>query len=92
MKPTNPPTTVAPTFDAALVWSVRVQLEGRNYLHMREVEVFDQNAGNRALNKPSTQSSNMWFDVHGPSSRAVDGSLDTFSHTDLDTGKYNRLA
>ncbi|KAL3817435.1 hypothetical protein ACHAXA_001442, partial [Cyclostephanos tholiformis] len=86
--PTLAPTTVAPTFDAALVWRVRVQLEGRNYLHLREVEVFDQNAVNMALNKPATQSSNTRFDVQW----AVDGSLDTFSHTDLDTGKYNLVA
>jgi hypothetical protein len=85
--PTNIPTGI-PTFDATLVWSVRVQLEGRDYLHLREVEVFDLNGVNRALNKPTSQSSDMLFDVHGPSSQAVDGILDTFSHTDIDNGKY----
>jgi hypothetical protein len=39
------------------VRKVRVQLEGRNHLHMREVEVFDTSGVNRALNKPATQSS-----------------------------------
>ena len=86
LAPTNTPTRI-PTFDATLVWRVRVQLEGRNYLHLREVEMFDQNGVNRALNKPTSQSSDMLFDVHGPSSRAVDGTLDTFSHTDYDYGK-----
>ena len=41
----------------ASVHKVRVQLEGTNYLHLREVQVFDQNGVNRALNKLATQSS-----------------------------------
>ena len=50
--------------------------------------MFDLNGVNRALNKPATQSSDMLFGVHGPSSQAVDGILDTFSHTDINNGKY----
>jgi hypothetical protein len=43
--------------DPTLVHKVRIELEGLNHLHMREVQVFDENNINRALNKPSTQSS-----------------------------------
>ena len=84
--PTNTPTGI-PTIDATLVWRVRVQLDGRNYLHLREVEVFDQNGVNRALNKPATQSS---LDG-GEATWAVDGNLSTISHSGNDHGKYLML-
>ena len=85
--PSNIPTGI-PTFDATLVWRVRVQLEGRDYLHLREVEVFDLHGVNRALNKPATQSS---FDGAG-AILAVDRNLITYSHTNNDLGKYLILA
>ncbi len=81
-------TSQSGTIDATLVWRVRVQLDGRNYLQLGEVEVFDQNGHNRALNKLATQSSDMWFHGHGPLARAVDGRLDTISHFDINDGKY----
>ena len=34
-----------------------MQVSGTNYLHLREVEAFDRNSVNVALNKPATQSS-----------------------------------
>jgi hypothetical protein len=63
---------------------VRVQLEGTNYLHMREVEVFDQSGVNVALNKTATQSSTVGSET---ASKAVNGNLNDRSHTDLNAGK-----
>ena len=69
-----------------LVSRIRLQLKGRNWLHLREVEVFDQNGVNRALHKPATQSS-----THGcfEAPKAVNGDLNDFSHTLEDTVKYH---
>jgi hypothetical protein len=52
---------------------------------MREVQVFDTSGVNIALNKSATQSStdtgHSWF-----ASKAVNGNLNDFSHTDNDAG------
>ncbi len=69
-----------------LARKVRVQLEGQNYLHLREVEVWDQNGMNVALNKTATQSST-WPGY--PASNAVNGDMTDYSHTSEDTGKYH---
>jgi hypothetical protein len=45
------------TITSVLSRKVRVQLEGTNHLHMREVQVFDQSGDNVALGKTATQSS-----------------------------------
>ena len=76
---------------SALVHKVRVQLEGRNHLHMREVQVFDTRGVNRALNKPATQSSDYDGHTWGPdlASKAVNGDLNDFSHTFNDAGMYH---
>ena len=80
-----------------LARKVRVQLEGQNYLHLREVEVWDQNGTNVALNKTASQSST-WVDngLTYPASNAVDGVVNiTFtdmSHTNFDQGEYHLLA
>jgi hypothetical protein len=67
-----------------------VQLEGRNFLHLREVEVYDQSGINRALNKPAAQSSTYTYgDITIDARYAVDGSLETNSHTNQDNGKYH---
>ena len=74
--------TNIPVFDInfeTLVRKVRVQLDGRNFLHMREVQVYDTSGVNRALNKPAIQSST--FAVGDPASKAVNGNLNDFSHT-----------
>ena len=65
---------------------VRVQLVGTHHLNMREVQVLDTSGVNRALNKPATQSS-----THGsdPASKAVNGNLNDFSHTNYDAGMYH---
>jgi hypothetical protein len=75
---------------------VRVQLEGQNFLHLREVEVWDQNGTNVALNKTATQSStySTWGAVR-PASDAVNGivemtslsNLMDISHTGFDSGE-----
>jgi hypothetical protein len=76
---------------------VRVQLKGQNFLHMREVEVWDQNGTNVALNKTATQSST-WVQngVTYPPSNAVDGVVNIaftdLSHTSFDQGEYHSLA
>jgi len=51
---TAKPTTATPTLPPgpiALVRKVRVQLDGKNFLHMKEVQVFNANGVNVALNK-----------------------------------------
>ena len=68
------------------VRKVRVQLEGSQYLHMSEVQVFDQNGSNVALNKPATQSSTETGSTSA--SNAANGILTDHSHTHLDQGKY----
>jgi hypothetical protein len=74
--------------DMTLVHKVRVELEGLNHLHMREVQVFDQNNINRALNKNATQSSTA-IDCGGnnQASSAVNGNLMDMSHTLFEPGK-----
>ena len=95
-QPTNPPTalkltasptsipTASPSNIASLVHKVRVQLDGRNFLHMREVQVYDMSGVNRALNKPAIQSST--FAVGLPASKAVNGDLNDFSCTFEEAG------
>jgi hypothetical protein len=63
---------------------VRVQLEGTDFLHMREVQVFDKNGLNVALNKVATQSSTF---ASWSASYAVNGNLNDLSHTELNQGK-----
>ena len=71
------------------VRKVRVQLEGSQYLHMSEVQVFDQNGVNVALGKTATQSSTITGSSSASSaSNAVNGIFTDFSHTGLDQGKY----
>ena len=68
-----------------------MQLEGRNYLHMREVQVFDTSGVNRAFNKPASQSSTWIFHDWGPDPalKAVNGRLSDFSCTYNDAGMYH---
>jgi hypothetical protein len=82
--PTSKPTSRSPTLDPSLIHKVRVQLEGVNYLNLREVRVYDQNNVNRALTMTSYQSST--YPGLG-SSLAVDGTLGTFSQTEIDQRK-----
>jgi hypothetical protein len=81
------------TFDDTLVWRVRVQVNGINFLHMREVQVFDMNGVNRALNKPANQSSTYTLHDWGsdPASKAVNGNLTDFSCTNFDEGTYHEV-
>ena len=68
---------------------VKIQLEGTNYLHMREVQVLDYHDVNVAQNRPATQSSNMTGpDAAAVAGRAVDGNLTTYSHTNNQIGKW----
>jgi hypothetical protein len=82
------------TASTALTRKVRVQLGGANWnaLHLREVEVRDQNGINRALNKTATQSSNYPYSASYPALVAVDGRLTGFSHTGGGTSKYHLSA
>lgn len=72
-------------FDPTLVRFVRIQLDGTNYLHLREVQVFDQNEINVALNKNATQSSIYLTTL--PASAAVNGNLTDHFHTSSEAGK-----
>jgi hypothetical protein len=70
---------------------LRVQLEGTNYLHMREVQVFDKNGLNVALNKVATQSGTSEYPagVSHPASDAVNGDVTGFgSFSGYQAGKY----
>jgi hypothetical protein len=80
---------------------VKIQLNVKNYLHMREVQVYNFAGENVALNKTATQSSTMYEGggllltgsaVVGGSNllagSAVDGSNTTYSHTLSEQGKY----
>ena len=89
-KPTASPIafTASPSKNAALVHKVRVQLEGRNILNMREVQVFDTSGFNHALNKPASQSSTA---AGEEASKAVNGNLGDHSHTNNDAGIYHEL-
>jgi hypothetical protein len=70
---------------------VRVQLEGTNHLSMREVQVFDHNGVNVALNKNAAQSSTASYptNVLHPASNAVNGNLadSVGTLTNFDAGK-----
>jgi hypothetical protein len=75
--------------NVTLVHKVRVVLEGHNHLHMREVQVFDQNNVNRALNKTATQSSTaVDCGAVNLASNAVNGILLDMSQTLFESGKY----
>ncbi len=67
---------------------VRIEIPRTEWLNLREVQVFDLNNTNVALNKIATQSSE-----HNPqveaASEAVDGNLVSFSHTGYASGKYH---
>ena len=68
---------------------VRVQLEGSNYVHMREIQVFDKNGVNVALNKNATQSGTTVWGDGGPASKAVNGDVTDFgSFSFHQAGKY----
>ena len=77
---------------------VRVELGRREYLHMREVEVFAYNGTHVARGQPATHSpSNFVFESNTyPASNAVDGFtdgifLETYSHTHNTHGKYHHI-
>ena len=78
--------------EISMVIKVKIQLEGTNYLHMREVQVFDYTGVNVAQNKPATQSSTQVSTVSdwsgGEAGKAVDGNLTTISHTNSQQGKH----
>ena len=68
---------------------VRVQLEGSNYVHMREIQVFDKNGVNVALNMAATQSGTTVWGDGGPASKAVNGDVTDFgSFSFHQAGKY----
>ena len=57
---------------------VRIQLPGRTFLHLDEVEVIGKSGGNLALHKPADQSSlSPWSAVHGRNERPVDWAAET---------------
>jgi len=64
---------------------VRVQLVGRNFLHLTEVMVYDQSGNNVALGKPSRQSSSYSGYL---ASSANNGNLQDFSHTEEEQGAW----
>jgi hypothetical protein len=70
-----------------LTRKVRIQIDRTEFLHMRDVQVFDYNNVNRALNKNAIQSSN--YDSGMPASNSVDGNLGSYSHTKADNRKYH---
>ncbi len=63
---------------------LRVQLEGTDNIALREVQVFNRNGVNVALNKTATQSST---EPAGSASKAVNGDLTDSSVTNWEAGK-----
>ena len=63
---------------------VRVQLEGTDNIALKEVQVFNRNGVNVALNKTATQSST---ETGSPASKAVNGDLTDSSVTNWEAGK-----
>jgi hypothetical protein len=63
---------------------LRVQLEGTDNIALKEVQVFNRNGVNVALNKPATQSST---ETGNPASKAVNGDLTDASVTNWEAGK-----
>ena len=68
------------------VQKVKVQLEGKNHLHFAEVQVFDYADNNVALNRPATQSTEQ--SPSESAAKAVDGNVNTASHTNREQGKH----
>jgi hypothetical protein len=75
----------------SLAQKVKIQLTDTNYLHLAEVQVFDEAGVNRALNKPATMSS-MYdsFAADESPGMAVDDitSGTNFFHTDIEFGAW----
>ena len=70
---------------------VKIQLSNTDYLHLSEVQVFDQSGVNRALNKPTTMSSIYDSSTSDESSgMAVDGITTgvNFFQTDIEFGAW----
>ena len=63
---------------------LRVQLEGTDNIALKEVQVFNRNGVNVALNKTATQSST---ETGSPASKAVNGDLTDSSVTNWEEGK-----
>ena len=82
--------STAGTPSTLLVWRVRVQLDGQNYLNLSEVQVYDAYGGfNYAKNKPATQSSTYKDYKDYPASNAVNGIPTDFTNTNNDAGIYH---
>jgi hypothetical protein len=72
-----------------LGWAVRkvkVQLEGKKHLHFAKVQVFDYADNSVALNRPATQSTEQ--SPSASAAKAVDGNVNTASHTNCEQGKH----
>ena len=81
--------STAGTPSTLLVWRVRVELDGQNYLNLSEVHVYDAYGFNYAKNKPATQSSTYKDYKDYPASNAVNGILTDFTNTNNDAGIYH---
>lgn len=97
-EPQAPPTPIDLTFNPVPMGSyltltkmVKIQLTGTDYLHLTEVQVFDEAGVNRALNKPTTMSSMYDSSLADESpGQAVDGitSGANYFHTDIEFGAW----
>ena len=90
VSPTNKPSTSPLTqSEGSIIRKVRVQLTNTNILHMREVEVYNTDDVNVALNKAALQSSTMLIDMFSwPASKGVDGDLDNMIQTISEQGEF----
>ncbi len=76
-------------FGPSLTRQVRIDIDNLGYVLVREVQVFDYNNVNRALRVGTSQSTTY---ASYSSSNAVDGNLNTITHTaSSDTGKYHHI-
>ena len=90
VSPTNKPSTSPLTqSEGSIIRKVRVQLTNSNILHMREVEVYNTDDVNVALNKAALQSSTMLIDTYSwPASKGVDGYLHNLIQTISEQGEF----
>jgi len=77
-------------YNAAPVYirKVRIELTSSDFLHLREIEVFDMSGVNIAEGKPATQSSTQNSNEANEAGRAVDGDFSTSSWTTWSSSKY----
>ena len=89
VSPTNKPSTSPLTqSEGSIIRKVRVQLTNKNILHMREVEVYNTDGVNVALEKAALQSSTLQNSPAWKPESGNDGNLDSLMQTNSEQGEF----